>query len=355
MRILVTGHRGYIGSVMVPSLLDAGHRVVGMDVDWYRECTFGVDGPEVPTMIKDIRDVTEADLSGFDALVHLAGLCNDPLGDLNPSWTDDVNYRGSVRLAQLAREAGVSRFLHASSCSLYGAGGHDELLTEAAPMRPQTAYATSKVRTEEAIAKLADRDFTPVFLRNATAYGLSPRLRADVVLNNMVGWAWTTGVIRVLSDGTAWRPLVHVQDIAGVVLAALRAPREVVHNEAFNVGVNEQNYRVADIAEIVAQSFPRCRIDIAGAAQPDRRDYRVDFSKLQSAFPDFRPAWDARGGAQQLRSAIARIGMTVDDFQGRRYTRVTQLKYLLQTGQLDSDLRWNPRVDMPTYVTADAE
>ena len=339
MRVLVTGHHGYIGSVMVPVLRTAGHDVVGLDTFFFEDCGLWDDLDHVPSLRQDVRDVSVLDLKGFDAVVHLAALCNDPVGDLDPDWTEDINHRASVRLARLAREAGVGRFLYASSCSMYGAAGAD-LLTEEAPLRPLTPYAVSKVRTEEDVAKLADQDFSPVFMRNATAYGVSPRLRADVVLNNLTCWAYTTGRIRILSDGTPWRPIVHVQDIARAFAAALVAPRTAVHNQAFNVGSNEENYQVSELAEIVRGTVAGCTIEYVAGGGPDPRSYRVDFTKLHRALREFRPEWNASFGAKELYSALQDAGITLADFQGRKYIRLGQFKYLLGAGLLDHTLRW---------------
>jgi nucleoside-diphosphate-sugar epimerase len=331
MRVVVTGHNGYIGSVMVAFLRAAGHEVVGLDTFFFEDCVLGEDGGHVPTIRRDIRDVTVSDLGGFDAVVHLAALCNDPLGDLNPDWTYDINHHASVHLARVAREAGVGRFLYASSCSMYGAAGED-ILSEEAPLRPLTPYAVSKVRTEEDVAKLADSSFSPVFMRNATAYGMSPRLRADVVLNNLVCWAHTTGRIRIMSDGTPWRPIVHVQDISRAFAVALVAPRAAIHNEAFNVGSNEENYQVSELAEI----------EYAVGGGPDPRSYRVDFGKLNRVLPDFKPEWNASFGAKELYSAFQEAGLTLEQFQGRKYIRLTQFKHLLDSGRIDGTLRWVP-------------
>lgn len=339
MRVLVTGHNGYIGSVMVQVLQAAGHEVVGLDTYFFEEYTFGDDCVRSPSIRKDVRDVALANLQGFDAVVHLAALCNDPLGDMNTEWTHEINHVASVRLAKLAKEAGVRRFLYASSCSMYGAAG-EELLSEEALLRPLTSYAVSKVRTEEDVARLADGGFSPVFMRNATVYGVSPRLRADVVLNNLVGWAYTTGKVRILSDGTPWRPIVHVEDVASAFAAALVAPQEAIHNQAFNVGVDGENYQIRDLAEVVQETVPGCRVEYAGQGGPDPRNYRVDFSKLARTVPGFKPRWNARLGAKELFSAFQRVGLTLDDFQGRKYVRLKQLKHLLSAGRLDSTLRW---------------
>ena len=341
MRVLLTGHDGYLGSVMSVVLREAGHDVVGLDTGFFGDCGDG-RVPDVPAISKDIRDVTADDLKGFEAVAHLAALCNDPLGDLNSDWTYDINHAASVRLAELAREAGVSRFLYASSCSMYGKGG-EEMVTEEAPLRPLTPYAVSKVRTEEDVSRLATDDFSPVFMRNATAYGMSPRLRADVVLNNLVCWAHTTGRVRIMSDGTPWRPIVHVEDIARAFAAVLAAPREAVHNEAFNVGANEENYQVRDLAEIVRQTVDGCEVEYASDGGPDPRSYRVSFDKLARAVPDFRPAWNARRGAEELYAAVKGAGLTLEDFQGRKYIRLAQLRHLLDEELLDGTLRWKLR------------
>ena len=339
MRVLVTGHMGYIGTVMVPMLIKAGHNVVGLDSDLYRRCTFGAEAPEIPEVKKDLRDVQSDDLAGFQAIIHLAALSNDPLGNLNPALTYEINHVASVRLARMAKEAGVRRFLFSSSCSMYGAAG-DEMLTEEADFNPVTPYAHSKVLVEHDVAELADAAFSPTFLRNATAYGVSPRLRFDIVLNNLVAWAYTTGRVYIKSDGTPWRPIVHIEDIAHAFIVILEAPRETIHNQAFNIGVNEENYRIRELAEIVRETVPGCRVEYAPDAEPDKRTYRVDFSKIAAALPEFKPRWTARKGAEELYAAFCRYGLKLEEFEGPRYKRIDHIKQLLGSAELDTTLRW---------------
>lgn len=339
MRVLITGHDGYIGAVMVPVMQAAGHEVVGLDTGFFEDCGTGVDYNGFDAARKDIRDVTPADLQGVEAVIHLAALCNDPLGNMNADWTHDINHRASVQLAQMSREAGVRRFLYASSCSMYGAAG-EGMINEEAPLHPLTPYAVSKVRAEEDISALATDDFSPVFMRNATAYGMSPRLRADVVLNNLICWAYTTGKVRIMSDGTPWRPIVHIEDISNAFAAALLAPQEAIHNQAFNVGANEENYQVRDLAEIVRETVPGCVVEYAEDGGPDPRSYRVDFTKLNVMLPGFKPKWNARLGAQELYDAVRAAELTAEEFQNRKFTRLVQFKYLLDSGRLDETLRW---------------
>lgn len=339
MRVLVTGNCGYIGTVMASMLVQEGMEVVGLDSDLYRASTFGHWKDTIPTIWKDIRDITPTDLTGIDAVIHLAALSNDPLGDLNPQLTYEINHNASVKLAQLTKSAGIRRYIFSSSCSNYGAAG-EGLVSEESAFNPVTPYGISKVRVEQDVCKLADENFSPTFLRSATAYGVSPRLRFDIVLNNLVAWAFTSGKVLIKSDGTPWRPIVHIEDIARAFIAVLRAPVEKIHNQAFNVGRSEENYRIRDIAEIVKETVPGCHVEYAEGASPDLRSYRVDFSKIASVLPEFKPQWNARRGAQQLLETYQRIGLKLEDFEGPKYKRIDHIKKLLKDKSLNNDLRW---------------
>ena len=347
MRILLTGSNGYLGSVLAPMLVARGHEVVGLDCGFFDDCGFIAPSATFLCLSKDLRDVTRADLDGFEAVMHLAALSNDPLGNLNRELTLEINHAATVRLAQLAKAAGVRRFLFSSSCSMYGAAG-DTLLAENAPFAPVTPYAESKVLAERDLARLADDRFSPVFLRNATAYGASPQLRLDLVLNDFVATAFTTGRILILSDGTAWRPVVHAKDIGRAFLVMLDAPRAAVHNEAFNVGRSEENYRVSQLAAIVAENMPGCRVEYTPGGSPDKRTYRVDFSKLQRRLPEFRPQWTVASGVRQLCEAYQTGGLTEADLQGSRYFRLRALRRLTEAGRLDAQLRWRHADAAPT-------
>ncbi|AIV32214.1 SDR family oxidoreductase [Streptomyces sp. R1] len=339
MRVLLTGHQGYLGTVMAPVLTAAGHEVVGLDAGLFADCVLGPVPDDPPGRRVDLRDVTAEHVAGVDAVIHLAALSNDPLGSLAPELTYDINHHASVRLARLARDAGVQRFLYASTCSVYGAAGGGELVTEDAPLRPVTPYAESKVRVEDDLHALSDGDFSPVYMRNATAFGFSPRLRADIVLNNLVGHALLSGEVLVLSDGTPWRPLVHAADIARAFTAALEAPREAVHDRAFNIGSEVNNVTVAEIAEEVAAAVSGSKVVITGETGADPRSYRVDFSRFRTAIPGFDCEWTVKQGALELADAYRAHGLTREDFE-RRFTRLAVLREASESGVVDDTLRW---------------
>jgi nucleoside-diphosphate-sugar epimerase len=338
MRILLTGNRGYIGAVAGPVLLAAGHEVIGLDSDLFAGCEFGQVAQAIREIKKDLRDLTRADLEGFDAVVHFAALSNDPLGNLDPDVTYSINHRASVRLAELAKQAGVKRFVFSSSCSTYGAAG-DDFLDEKAALNPVTAYAESKVWVERDLAPMADEHFSPTYMRNATAYGASPRLRLDIVLNDFVASALTTGKVCIKSDGTPWRPIVHIRDIIAAALAVLEAPREAIHNETFNVGQTEENYHISELADLVTEVVPGSKIEYAAGGGPDKRCYRVSCEKIRRMVPGFKPQWTARKGAQELYDSYRAVGLKAEDV--KRFTRITHIQDLMKSGKLDASLRWS--------------
>jgi len=345
MKVLVTGNLGYIGTVLTPMLLERGHDVTGFDSDLYRRCTFGDQSriADVPVINSDIRDAEPGDFEGFDAVLHLAGLSNDPLGNLNPDLTFDINHRASIHLATLAKKAGVARFVFSSSCSNYGAAG-ETILDESAAFNPVTPYGKSKVLTEQDLAPMGDEHFCPVLLRSSTAYGVSPRLRFDLVLNNLVAWAFTTGKVLLKSDGTPWRPIVHIEDISRAFVSVMEAPRDRVFGQAFNVGRTEENFQMRELADIVAETVPNTEVTYAEGAGPDTRCYRVNCDKLPTTIPAFQPQWTARKGAQQLYEAYQAVGLTLDEFEGPRYQRIGHIRKLLGDGVLDESLRHSAKV-----------
>ena len=342
MRVLVTGSLGYIGTILLPMLQQRNHEVVGVDTDLYQRCTFSGKLSDIHTIHTDVRDLHPDDLAGYDAVIHLAGLSNDPLGDYRPELTEEINAAASVKLADMAKAAGVKRFLFASSCSNYGAAG-DQFLAESADFNPVTPYGVSKVKVEAALTKMADKNFSPTYLRASTAYGLSPRLRFDLVTNNLTAWAFTTGRVYLKSDGSPWRPIVHVEDIARAYIAVLEASRELIHDEAFNVGTTTENYQMSEIADMVKEVVPGCKIEYAPDAGPDKRCYRVDCNKIARILKDFKPQWTARRGIEQLFNAYKETGLTLEEFEGPKYKRIAHVKKLVDDGRLDKNLRWTQR------------
>jgi nucleoside-diphosphate-sugar epimerase len=340
MKVLVTGNQGYIGSVMAPGLLERGFDVIGLDTGYFADCTLVPETTQIATICKDIRDVEPTDLAGFDAIVHLAALSNDPIGNLNETWTGQINFEGSVRLAQLAKQAGVQRFLFSSSCIMYGTS-EAAVVDENAPLDPRTEYARSKVRAELALSELADDSFSPVFLRNGTVYGLSPRMRFDTVFNDLLGRAVATRKVVVYGDGKPWRPVVHVKDVVRAFAAVLEAPRERVHNEAFNTGAEHLNYQVGELARIAVEVVPGCELEVLGHPGADQRTYKADFSKWARTFPDCEFEWSPERGGRELREAFESIGLGLAEFDDARFTRLKWLRQLLESRSLDSDLRWN--------------
>jgi nucleoside-diphosphate-sugar epimerase len=350
-RVLITGHKGYIGSVMAPVVAQAGYEVVGLDTGYFSQCTLVRDKISIPSVAKDIRSLSEDDLRGFHAVIHLAALSNDPIGNLDAGWTRQINYQASVRLAELAKAAGVERFLFSSSCIMYGMS-EAQVVNEDSPLDPRTEYARSKVLAERAISALAGDGFAPTFLRNGTIYGLSPRMRFDTVLNDLVGTAATTGKVIVYSDGKPWRPVVHVQDVARAFLTVVEAPLEKVHNQAFNTGANDLNHQIFELAEIAARAVAGCKLEVKAQTGADQRTYKADFAKFARTFPEFRFQWTAEKGAQELYQAFQSIRLTHKDFTDQRFTRLQWLRYLLDTGQLDGQLYWKHAAEDRAYARA---
>lgn len=341
-RVLITGHNGYIGSVMAPAFVQAGYHVAGLDTGYFASCTLVPETMEIPWQHKDIRELELHDVRGFDAVVHLAALSNDPIGNLNDQWTEDINFRATLRLAELAKAAGVERFLFSSSCIMYGMS-EAAVVTEESPLDPKTEYARSKVKSERAIAALADDHFSPIFMRNGTVYGVSPRMRFDTVFNDLVGAAVSTGKVTLYSDGKPWRPVVHVEDVARAFLAALQAPIADVWNQAFNTGANHLNHQIFELAEIVTDTVPGCKLEILAQSGADQRTYKADFGKFARVFPNFSFKWNAKDGARELYETFKRIGLTHEVFLDKRFTRLKWLHYLLDSEQLSDSLRWQQK------------
>ena len=339
MHILVTGHNGYIGPVLCKRLVEEGYRVIGLDSNYFKGCDFYGFKVPIKQIAKDLRKVDGGDLKGIDAVIHLGGLSNDPLGEINAKLTYEINHQASVRLAKLAKKNGVQRFLFSSSCSLYGVAGGDMALTEEAPLNPVTAYAISKVKVEQDLSLLADQNFSPIFFRNSTAYGVSPRLRIDLVLNNLMGWAFTTGKIKIMSDGSPWRPMAHVEDISAAFLAGLKAPLNLVHNQAFNVGRNSENYKIRDIAETVKKTVRHSRVEYTGEHGSDSRTYRVNFDKIKT-LKDFKPRWTLAKGAQELYEAFKKNHLNFEEFQGHKFIRIKHINYLIDNHKLSKKFFW---------------
>lgn len=340
--ILITGNCGYIGPVMTRAALERSYKVVGLDTNYFDGCEFYPDKFKPhKQIIKDIRDVNETDLEGISYVIHLAALSNDPLGELNHTLTSDVNYSASINLAKLAKKMGVARFIFASSCSLYGIASNDKPLTEKGKLNPITAYAKAKVGVENDLASLADDNFHPVYMRNATVYGISPNLRLDLVVNNLVASAYFTGKVSIMSDGTPWRPIVHVQDFCNAFMAALEAPIDRVHNEAFNVGINEENYQVKEMAKVIENVVPGCQVEILNKTGEDERTYCVDFSKIKNTLDDFKPTWNLQKGVKEIYQTYKDCEMTFEDFQSPKYFRVKWINHLLNNKKLDNEIRWN--------------
>jgi len=341
MNVLVTGNNGYIGSMLTHLLLEKGYQVTGLDTSYYRGCEFNeLHYPQINQINRDLRAVSKRDLENIDAIIHLAALSNDPLSELNARLTDEINYQATVKIANLAKESGIRRFIYASSCSMYGIAG-DDAVTEDSPLAPVTSYAISKAKSEEALSKMADEDFSPVFLRASTVYGIAPMLRCDLVVNNLVGWAYTTGKIRIMSDGTPWRPTIHVEDLSRAYIACLEAPIEVIHNEAFNVGQNKENYQIRDMANVVKRIIPGCEVEYTYEHGSDSRTYKVSFDKISTGLKGFfNPEWDIDKGMRQLYEAYQTHGLTYEEFIGNKYIRLNQLKNLVQQERLDNNLFW---------------